>query len=1605
MRMNITICVAPMAATRTGIVAGGNIFSRCGWETLVLMGILFVGASTAHAQPSWQSLDIGTSTEGSTTDSGNTVSISGSGRDIWEAADGFRYFYREATGDFDLVTRVQSITYTDGWAKAAIMARSTLDPGSPHAMILVSADHGTAFQWRASANSSSQTSTPSEDGSAPRWLKLSRRGGEFGGFTSTDGITWAFAGRFSLTTADSILLGLAVTSHNDGVLCTADFEQLALTLAPIAPSNLHVVHRGPNGRIDLAWTDNSADETGFVIERAGTFQDATFAPIGTVGPNVTQFTAINPGEGAGYQFRVKAINGSVGAYSLRIFGTTTEPPSLSVWRTNVSSNSVTVEMRKFAHSISGPGGGPYSLERSTDNVNFAEIASGLQATQVNSTESRAIYTDNTVAPSTTYYYRARFLDTNGDASRYSTVSEQSTISTPPSEEPAAPSGLNATATSTTVVSLTWADNSNAETSFQLERSTDGANFSWLATLAPNATTYSDTGRTPGSTYYYRIKSIWDASPSPYSNVASVTMPTTSGSPPAAPTNLAATALSPTEIRLSWTDNATNETDYQKERSHDGVSFGIMFSGSGANQTSMTDSGLTASTTYYYRVRAVNSSGASAYSNIASATTPSGSSTDPAWTSTDIGTSTAGSTSGSGSAITLTGSGRDIWDSADGFRYYHRQTNAQDTDLTVQVASLSNTHGWAKAGVMFRETLDPSSAFVMMIVSADHGTALQYRAEPGGMAVTRTPTEDGSAPRWLRLSRRGAWFYGYTSWDGINWTGAGSIAFARFSSTSTLYAGLAVTSHNDGALCTATFDNFSFVPGGSAPDGTVPSIASVIAPSGTANSNAYSYGSQIIIPVNFTANVSVTGTPKIGLTIGGVARQADYFFGSGTSTLRFAYTVTASDHEALAIDGPIDLNGGTIKGADGSDARLTFTAPDTTQVVVNGTTPPAAPRLISVSPGTLSSDGSLVTLPVKGSGYYDVELSGTAPPGTRVILSVDGPPNQQAIPLGQAEADRNGAWTLTPPTFGMTPGSAYRRYLWASDAADNLSSVVTFMITTEGAESSPPAAPSDLTATATSSTEIELTWTDNANNETAFEIHSGALIARVGANSTRYLVTGLKPETSYTFVVVAINNAGVSQLTVASASTRPAPTNDWESSDIGLVGVAGKTVQNGDKFTVTGSGDDIWGTQDAFHFHSRSLTGDGEIHARVTALDNTNGWAKAGVMIRASADPGAPYVFIYVNPDFTVAWQHRDTPADNPSFAAVYGWPPIRLKINRIGNHFLLYYSFDEDGWHLADTVAVLMPSTVLAGLAVTSHERGTLANATFDQVVFRKWVDSGEPAPSAPAAPSNLSASIVSPGEIRLTWTDNSADETGFELDRSNNGVDFTRLETPAANATGYSDTRANTGHAYHYRIRATNTAGDSAYSVVFISTITTARTWFTSHIGKYGIGGAYTDDGSRIIIRGSGEDIWDTADGFYFMNQSLRGDGEIVARVQDMEDTHGWAKAGVMIRESVAPGSRHAFTFMTPSLGAYFHSRANTGATTTLTEGPWWASAPYWIKLTRRGDTFTSYTSADGTTWSLLTAQTITMPADVFIGLAVCAHDVTKFNTVTFTNVQISTP
>jgi len=197
--------------------------------------------------------------------------------------------------------------------------------------------------------------------------------------------------------------------------------------------------------------------------------------------------------------------------------------------------------------------------------------------------------------------------------------------------------------------------------------------------------------------------------------------------------------------------------------------------------------------------------------------------------------------------------------------------------------------------------------------------------------------------------------------------------------------------------------------------------------------------------------------------------------------------------------------------------------------------------------------------------------------------------------------------------------------------------------------------------------------------------------------------------------------------------------------------------------------------------------------------------------------------------------------------------------------------------------------------------------------------------------------------------------------------------------------------------------------------TLTAPRDWTTEGVaelslwfrGRSGSVGSFTEaPAGTYTITASGADIWGTADQFHFAYKTLTGAGTIVARVDSVQNTDGWAKAGVMIRETLEPGSKHAFACITPSNGVASQGRTETAAASFNTSQSG-VAAPHWVKLERDfSGNFTFSHSANGTSWQPIQnapQQNIPMGATAYVGLALTAHNANATCQAKFSNVTIT--
>jgi predicted phage tail protein len=235
----------------------------------------------------------------------------------------------------------------------------------------------------------------------------------------------------------------------------------------------------------------------------------------------------------------------------------------------------------------------FLIQRSTDGVNFSDLAT-VAADTIN-------YVDTAVLAGTAYTYQVVAFNLGGS----SAYSNMASATIPGPQGPAAPADLQANLQDVPLIDLSWVDNSLDETSFVIERSTDGTNFSALATVVANVTAYTDLAVLGGFTYTYRVAAVNANGTSAYVVSNSVLVPP-DATPPAAPSNLSATNITQTTLRLNWQDNSNNETGFTIQiATNNTFTRNLVTINVGPNVTFSDITGLKRGTKYFFRVLAFN----------------------------------------------------------------------------------------------------------------------------------------------------------------------------------------------------------------------------------------------------------------------------------------------------------------------------------------------------------------------------------------------------------------------------------------------------------------------------------------------------------------------------------------------------------------------------------------------------------------------------------------------------------------------------------------------------------------------------------------------------------------------------------------------------------------------------------------------------------------------------------------------------------------------------------------------------------------------------------------------------------------------------------------
>ena len=611
-------------------------------------------------------------------------------------------------------------------------------------------------------------------------------------------------------------------------------------------------------------------------------------------------------------------------------------------------------------------------------------------------------------------------------------------------------------------------------------------------------------------------------------------------------------------------------------------------------------------------------------------------------------------------------------------------------------------------------------------------------------------------------------------------------------------------------------------------------------------------------------------------------------------------------------------------------------------------------------------------------------------------------------------------------------------------------------------------------------------------------------AYVSSDGTNWMSLGKAfPSNAPAWVGIGVSNNGAGDLNAAAfdsvavvggaapsdGATGTSLPSSWISSDVGVTGQAGHASISNGIFTVSGAGSDIWGTSDSFQYVNQNTSGDFTLTARIVSDEDTNTFAKAGIMLRDSLAADAANVTLDIRPTGDVEFMTRPSTGASETFLGTVVQPlPGWVRLVRSGSTVTASASNDGSTWTTVGSIS-FASANPLAGLVVCSHTTSTLDTATFDNVAITPgssgaalpapWTstDIGATGQAGHATASNGVFTLTGAGSdiwgttdsfqyvsqpvggdvsivARITGEQDTSAyakagimlRDGFGANAANvildvvpsGGVEFmtrgsdggseTFLQTANLPLPAWVRLVVNSGTVMadvsadgsQWTTLGSIPFASSALAGLLVCSHTTAALntatfdnvsvgqaaalpapWVSADVGQTGMTGSAAFASGTFTVRGAGADIWGNADGFQFVNQAVSGDFTLTARVSNQQNTSTYAKAGIMLRDSLSSSGANVLLDMRPTGDFEFMTRASDGASETYL-GTASLAAPAWVRLARAGSTVTASVSADGATWTTIGSASFT-PTSALTGLIVCSHTTSALSSATFDSVSLA--
>ncbi|MBX3132003.1 MAG: hypothetical protein KF689_01280 [Gemmatimonadaceae bacterium] len=1116
-------------------------------------------------------------------------------------------------------------------------------------------------------------------------------------------------------------------------------------IGPAAPTNL-VATTVSSTEIGLTWTDASNNEEDFQVERCTGADCTDFAVIQTLPAGTEAYADVSVVFNTAYSYRVRARNSVMAsAYSDEAAANTIPPATPSALVATVTGpTSIGLVWEDNSDNELG-----FRIERCTGAActNFAVVG--------NVGPNITAYADNAVANNEDYRYRVRAFNAVDGV-------DATNIANANTRPPAAPTGLTAETQGPTAIQLQWTDNATTETGYRIERCSsapDCTDFALLTTIAADATGYTDNGVTVDNSYRYRVIAVGVAGNSAPTNVADANTLR-----PLAPTSLVATTISATVIRLTWQDNADNETGYVLRRCDTaGCSNFAIVATFDAPAVTYDDSTTEAGTSYVYQLRATNIAGQSDASNSAAANTLAPAA-PTAFTATMINASRV-DLEWVNNAPEATGT------------RVERCEGVGCSDF-VEIAFVPEP-----ASVYSDETVTQGSVWRYRIRAQNAADVSDYTAVAS--ATTEVPAAVASLT--------------YTILNGnqvqLDWDASAGPNLAQYAIYRCTGVGCTVTD----LLNLVNSDQITYTDGSVTPGNTYRYVVSAVGAAGES-------------PPSDVATVEIA-VPAVPSGFSATVRRGDIQLAwtspPGAATVEIE-RCEGDPCGAFALISTLSASNGTL-----TDATVVADQAYGYRIRAENAIGHGAYSSVATAFTTLSPAPSGLTADVISGTQVDLLWTDNAL--TETGFSIE-------RCLGDACSDYAVIDTVAPNTLSFSDltveiGNAYGYRVrslapFGASAPSNAVEITTRI----------PEAPTDLVAQTLSNTSIRLTWTDNSDNEQDFAIQRCAGVdctvpagsfATVAAGQTEFVDTGLDANETYTYHVFAANAVGNSAPTNTATATTNLPAIP---ASIEAFVTAGDIIRlvwqdasaDEDGFRVercVGAGctdfAEIAETlADVAEYFDNPVI-DGTVYRyRVRAFNaagNSDYSPVRSITAGLPVLPGEVTVTTLSGTSIRITWADL---SDNES-----GFQVARCTGDGCTG-FTALSGVARNTQEFIDSTVV--PGEIYRFRVAASNGAGSSG--------FTDYVDGNT---MTPDAPSDLAATTFSASQINLTWTDNGPYETGFQVERCVGAgcSSFTLLTTVPADATEYADTGLAQNESYSYRVRAVNAVANSAYTDVATAT------------------------------------------------------------------------------------------------------------------------------------------------------------------------------------------